>query len=448
MSDSNDECDDLSDKELAQRLASHMGQGSSVSDHVSSQVDVAQSATKDLTKQAQTQVELISNASRCRVVCDILLGADILAVDIEGVRLGRHGEICIIQVADRHRKVYLFDVTTLGKMAFQAGLKAVLEADNITKLFFDIRCDADALYHLYNVKLNNVLDMQVLCHKAKGGYSMFVQGIAKALTHVLPSSELQLMKGAKETGQSLFAPDRGGYLEIWRKRPLSPALRDYCAQDVVHLLTMLDKWEHCLARSTLRTVSEIRMRKRMHSRVVETGPQLARIDFEFPPDITRMKLTSQARPGVAKATAPSKAVSSPPKLKPTVTAQAAAARRNNPLGNKVWIAKAKATTTANKVLIKSVDASPAKGARPSVQVPTSTTSSALPKPKPTVMAKDVAKQPLLKPMLNVKDVAAVKANHALSLPKPVQSGALAATGDEPPGKRQRQGELGTGSSFQ
>lgn len=249
--------------------------------------------------EAGKRIELVDSASRCRTVCEMLLKQEALAVDIEGVNLGRHGEICITQVADRRGYVYLFDVTTLGNIAFSSGLKTVLEAEGVAKLFFDCRGDADALFHLYGVFPQHVLDMQVLCQKAKGGTSMYVQGFAKALGYILPYADGEAMKGIKEAGQRLFAPDRGGTLQVWKKRPLPEILRRYCAQDVVHLFNMLRQWGNCLPLSTLRAVSEGRMRKRMDSPAPETGPRLARRDFEFPADVTpraAFRVSPRARP--------------------------------------------------------------------------------------------------------------------------------------------------------
>jgi exonuclease 3'-5' domain-containing protein 1 len=100
--------------------------------------------------------------------------------------------------------VFLFDVTVLKESAFANGLRSILESEKVAKLFFDVRCDADALFHLYNIKANNVLDMQVLCQKVKGGDSPFVQGIAKAVGHVVSASEKQIMEDVKHAGHGLF----------------------------------------------------------------------------------------------------------------------------------------------------------------------------------------------------------------------------------------------------
>merc|ERR1711862_191003 len=99
-------------------------------------------------------------------------------------------------------------------------------------------------------------------------------------------AERQVMHGIKLAGVALFAPEKGGKLEVWRMRPLPEVLVKYCAQDVVHLFAMLDTWSPQLLRSILRAMSEERMRRRIENPTLEAGPQLARKDFRFPWELT------------------------------------------------------------------------------------------------------------------------------------------------------------------
>ena len=51
----------------------------------------------------------------------------------------------------------------LGARAFdQGGLKELLESRRVRKIIYDGRADADALFHLFGVRLSNVYDVQVL----------------------------------------------------------------------------------------------------------------------------------------------------------------------------------------------------------------------------------------------------------------------------------------------
>ena len=61
-----------------------------------------------------------------------------LAVDCEGIDLGRRGELCILQIACVSESsavvVFLFDVCVLGRAMFDRGLRQVLENASILKL--------------------------------------------------------------------------------------------------------------------------------------------------------------------------------------------------------------------------------------------------------------------------------------------------------------------------
>eukprot|EP00930_Biecheleria_cincta_P019358 TRINITY_DN14796_c0_g1_i1.p1 TRINITY_DN14796_c0_g1~~TRINITY_DN14796_c0_g1_i1.p1 ORF type:complete len:300 (+),score=58.29 TRINITY_DN14796_c0_g1_i1:13-912(+) len=228
--------------------------------------------------------EWINSEDRCQAVCAQLLQQELVAVDIEGVRLGRDGSICIIQVACADGSVFLFDVVVMGASIFGMGLKQLLESESVAKMFYDCRSDADALFHLYGIRMQHVLDMQVLCAKATSPRT-HLQGMAKALGHVLPYAERQRIQGIKQAGLRMFAPEHGGKLEIWTLRPLPAILQTYCAADVIHLFSMFAKWEGCLEHSTLRAISETRMRARVDW--TSTDPPLpnpALIDFVFPAD--------------------------------------------------------------------------------------------------------------------------------------------------------------------
>eukprot|EP01112_Ceratiomyxa_fruticulosa_P008469 TRINITY_DN2194_c0_g1_i4.p1 TRINITY_DN2194_c0_g1~~TRINITY_DN2194_c0_g1_i4.p1 ORF type:complete len:322 (+),score=79.59 TRINITY_DN2194_c0_g1_i4:557-1522(+) len=84
----------------------------------------------------------------------------IIAVDCEGVNLGREGTLCLVQVATS-KKAYLFDIIEGGSRLFDHGLREILESDKILKVFHDCRLDSDALFHEHKVKMAKVFDTQV-----------------------------------------------------------------------------------------------------------------------------------------------------------------------------------------------------------------------------------------------------------------------------------------------
>ena len=81
-----------------------------------------------------------------------------LYLDLEGVRLSRHGSISVLQifVLPCHHS-FLVDVNVLEADAFHipnrsgTTLKFVLESESVPKVFFDVRNDADALFAHYQV---------------------------------------------------------------------------------------------------------------------------------------------------------------------------------------------------------------------------------------------------------------------------------------------------------
>lgn len=57
---------------------------------------------------------------------------------------------------------FVFDILELGKDAINHGIASILENDLTSKIVFDCREPADALYHVYGVMLAGVLDVQLL----------------------------------------------------------------------------------------------------------------------------------------------------------------------------------------------------------------------------------------------------------------------------------------------
>ncbi|TEB27996.1 hypothetical protein FA13DRAFT_1794247 [Coprinellus micaceus] len=139
-----------------------------------------------------------------------------VAVDLEGVRLSRMGKVSLVQLKANHsRKVWLVDFTVLGKEAFThtneegASLKAVLESPAYKKLFYDVRRDADALYNLYNITLQNVLDVQLLELSVRISnhiHSCHLNGFAKAISLYLQPQSPSPFLWTKELGKALMQP--------------------------------------------------------------------------------------------------------------------------------------------------------------------------------------------------------------------------------------------------
>jgi exonuclease 3'-5' domain-containing protein 1 len=169
-----------------------------------------------------------------------------LYCDLEGVNLSRYGSISIFQlhVLPRNR-TYLIDIYTLQNKAFSTPsksgrtLKDVLECAATPKVFFDVRNDSDALHSHFGIALAGVQDLQLMELAARSSsYSRrVVNGLARCIERDAPLSaaERRAWAAVKEAGLRLFAPERGGSYAVFNARPLPPAIRRYCAQDVLVL---------------------------------------------------------------------------------------------------------------------------------------------------------------------------------------------------------------------
>lgn len=114
---------------------------------------------------------LVSSLSELEDFLDSVPPRSTLYVDIEGDNLGRHGSgVSLITVLIHQlQEIYIIDILRLGPRAFTAAesysgttLQDILEDTATTKLVWDVRSEADALWHHYRVHLRGVLDIQLL----------------------------------------------------------------------------------------------------------------------------------------------------------------------------------------------------------------------------------------------------------------------------------------------
>ena len=85
-------------------------------------------------------------------------GATTLALDAEGVDLGRHGRLSIVQLSTPEA-CFLFDVLGKGPIhPLVAWLRGPLEDEGVVKIIHDCQMDSDALHHLLGINLANVHD--------------------------------------------------------------------------------------------------------------------------------------------------------------------------------------------------------------------------------------------------------------------------------------------------
>ncbi len=187
-----------------------------------------------------------------------------LFVDLEGDNLSRHGTISILQLFLRPQNhVYLIDVHRLGADAFHTAgsngstSKSVLESPTISKVFFDVRNDSDALYNLYHVMLAGVDDLQLMELATRKFAKRHVNGLKKCIERdaIMTSSDKQDWIKIKDEGHRIFDPKAGGSYAVFNERPLLETVQKYCTQDVFHLPGL---WELYSGRLSTKTWVSVR----------------------------------------------------------------------------------------------------------------------------------------------------------------------------------------------
>lgn len=176
-----------------------------------------------------------------------------LYLDLEGIKLSRDGTLSLLTLlihgSPKPSPIFLIDVHVLGSSAFTTtpaeasltgqplSLKAILESPTTTKVLFDVRNDADALYSHFGVKLQGVVDVQLMENAARRGNKRVLHGLAKCIREDcgLSTAEKANWEEVKDKGLKLFASEKGGRPDIFNVRPLSQDLKTYCVQDVTCL---------------------------------------------------------------------------------------------------------------------------------------------------------------------------------------------------------------------
>jgi hypothetical protein len=182
-----------------------------------------------------------------------------VAVDFEGMKLSRHGALCLVQMScyDDPTLVYVIDVHLLGRETFTlrtkngTTLRGLLEDQNIRKVWFDPRNDADALYHQFGVMPRGSFDLQlaeVADRRSRDLNVHYVQGLGKCLTQcpALQTEQKVFAERINGLGKNLYEPKDGGTYEVFQRRPLHPVILVYSAHDVRYMLALYEQYVQCL----------------------------------------------------------------------------------------------------------------------------------------------------------------------------------------------------------
>ncbi|KAK6338474.1 hypothetical protein TWF730_002537 [Orbilia blumenaviensis] len=171
-----------------------------------------------------------------------------ICLRVEGIEVSRYGTISILAIhIIPQNENYLIDVLKLRALAFNTPgaifknktLKTILEDPEIPLLLFDCRKDNDALVNLFEVQMNNVIDIQLL-HTAcepqpqERELVMSLSGILEQKA-LLDWRELQAWRVNKLVTSCLSAEENRDDRWIFNQRPLNPQVAEACLQDLIVL---------------------------------------------------------------------------------------------------------------------------------------------------------------------------------------------------------------------
>jgi len=187
---------------------------------------------------------IISTVAQCDTAIKEISAHKVIAVDCEGVNLGREGRLCLVQIATAN-KSYLFDVVEGGKDLFQHGLRKLLEDSSIMKVMHDCRLDSDALFHEHQVTLQCVYDTQIgfaIVERQQHGATPLPVG----LNTLLRRFGMGATNEAKDVMKEEMQRDCG----FWGKRPMSDIALQYARQDVIYLCLVQRQMDAILSKTS------------------------------------------------------------------------------------------------------------------------------------------------------------------------------------------------------
>ncbi|XP_045176853.2 uncharacterized protein LOC123537263 [Mercenaria mercenaria] len=179
-----------------------------------------------------------SEKQKCQEVVRILQQETLLAVDCEGLQLGKDGPLTLLQIGTLNGTVYLFDVMKndqeQDKSFFKdSGLDGLLTSSEIVKVIHSCSEDSAALFHQFGIKLENVFDTQVAHMVIKEHKDRKLPSREKLEEICKMYSTADGVYARKDDVQLKYVKNEGNF---WAKRPLTQEMIDYASRDVAALL--------------------------------------------------------------------------------------------------------------------------------------------------------------------------------------------------------------------
>ena len=226
--------------------------------------------------------QYVDTWEKARSVCAYLRNGmySVFAFDLEGVNLGRDGQVTLLQIAVNESVVFCFDLLLLGPTLLGPDfLGPIFVSPHLIKLCFDCRVDGDVLKSHFGLGLQCIYDIQILytmLFQAKG--DRFLKGLRHVLQHsgiITCRTQLHHVLSAKTKIKALMATDT----QLFKARPLSAELLQYCTADVIFLLRMYCIWRHLRHHDQIIAMSMCRLHSFIARSADIPSRQMSVLDF-------------------------------------------------------------------------------------------------------------------------------------------------------------------------
>ncbi|CAC5391158.1 EXD1 [Mytilus coruscus] len=193
---------------------------------------------------SSNNVEIITETDRCLRIVEHLSKFDFIALDAEGINLGKEGPLTLLQIGTVDAKVYLFDIATNKDLFRKGKLEDILQSDKQVKVAHIIIEEHKGRRIPAAMKLSDVCNMY--SDKAKP----------------LDQKDILKMKWTKEDG------------ELWARRPLTTEMIEYASNDVTALiLSVYLNQKRILEKKKLLTEYEERVQDEINYYIDEAASQ-------------------------------------------------------------------------------------------------------------------------------------------------------------------------------
>lgn len=178
-------------------------------------------------------VEVITSTSRCQQVVRELEKCDVIAMDAEGVQLGKDGPLTLLQIGTVDHVVYLFDITTNRNLFSEGKLQSLLTSPRILKVVHSCSGDSAALYFQFNIRLQNVFDTQVANLVIEESKGRALASLLKLEDLCQKYSKVAKVAEQKDTLKNKWVREVG---DLWARRPLTEDMIAYASGDVTAIV--------------------------------------------------------------------------------------------------------------------------------------------------------------------------------------------------------------------